>query len=373
MEKIKEKIIITEKETTAFNAEEERTDDVKKLLHELFINAGRFETKNENEASIKDALTDAVIDAQMAVHEEKKSNNPADLYAAYATLHEAQKYCSKVKDFGIEKAMAALRRRMKEKYDLTPEIMKTTNEEITSRQEKILNEGRDFYEKSAEETEKNLTEFFNKTETEPSATKENTGNKLLKYLEKDKKASKILCAVTLSMAMGGIFFGKESKAEAGNEIQQTMTEEMEDDVANTIKEAGETIEETMKTAAEKTSETIKIAQDKFKELQKSVGEKMKELGLFAKLGLINDLKKNSNEILEVLKNNDYKEENEAVKKLLDNGNKNLRAIIDMYFRGLKEIQEIDPAICKEAAKKLETLIRDTTDLSLGELKAKYLG
>ena len=133
--------------------------------------------------------------------DEKKNNNPADLYVAYAALCEAQKQCSRVKDFGIEKAIFALRRQMKEKYDLTPENIKTTNKEIASRQEKISKESKDFYEKSSEETEKNLTKFFNKTETEQSITEKNTGNKLLKYLEKDKKPSTILCAITLSLAI----------------------------------------------------------------------------------------------------------------------------------------------------------------------------
>lgn len=388
MEKIKEQLIATAEEATGADAEKKQTDAIGTLLREILMNAGKFETKNEEEFSAKDVAVDRLLDAQTAIHEEKRSNNPADLYAAYAALNEAQKYCSKINDFGIEKALIALRRQMKEKYDLTPENMKTGEKEIAARQEKISSEINGFYEKSAQETENNLTEFFDKTAA-ASPDKEKTGNLLLKYLEKGGKTSKILCAVTLSLAMGGIFSEKESEAKTGDKIPQTAVEAAENDTTIALEKTKKEIEEKMNTAAEKTTETAKIVKEKIKtaaeettetmelakekmtKLQKSVKKNMKELGLFAKIGLIKGLKKYSAEILEVLKTDDY--ENATAQKLLNNtGDENLKTIIDIYLHGLQEIKEIDTNVYKEATKKLETLVRDTLDLSLGELRAKYL-
>ena len=262
MEKIKEQFTLTAKEINIVDAGKKQTNDIGTLLREALTNAGKFETSNQEEFLAKDIAVDRLLDAQAAIHDEKKNNNPADLYVAYAALCEAQKHCSRVKDFGIEKAIFALRRQMKEKYDLTPENIKTTNKEIASRQEKISKESKDFYEKSSEETEKNLTKFFNKTETEQSITEKNTGNKLLKYLEKDKKPSTILCAITLSLAMSGIFFGKESQVEAGDEIKQTTAEEMEKTTTITMEKTREETGKKIKVAMKKTAETIKIAEKK---------------------------------------------------------------------------------------------------------------
>lgn len=377
MEKIKEQFALTAEEIIVINAEKKQTDEIGTLLREALANAGKFETGNEEEFLAKDVAVDRLLDAQAAIHEEKKNNNPADLYAAYTALQEAQKYCSKVNDFGIEKSMIALRSQMKEKYNLTPENMKTTNKEIASRQEKILRESEDFYEKSIAETEKNLTEFFDKTEEKTPIDKENIGNPLLKYLEKAGKSNKILCAITLSLAMSGIFFGKESKAETENQIPPTTAEAIKKDA--TI-------------APEKTAETIKRAKEKLTELQKSVSKKIKELDPFAKFSLIKNLKDYSAKILEVLKKGDY--ESTGAEKLLNDsieytfdysgefgepkkvqvdGGGNMHEILNMYFNGLKEIQEMDTDVYKETVKKLETLVRDTINLSLSDLKAKYLG
>lgn len=152
------------------------------------------------------------------------------------------------------------------------------------------------------------------------------------------------------------FQGKVGKTIAMGLLSLSMLAAMPKSVEAAEPSARPAATEAVPEAAQAEQETKEIVKD----LNETVIARIKKLGMFGKIGLVNQIKKRAGAIRELVNNNR--------RDVLTQADGALKDILDQYMAVLPEIRERNPILYQATIDGLLDMIRTIETSSLGELK-----
>ena len=91
--------------------------------------------------------------------------------------------------------------------------------------------------------------------------------------------------------------------------------------------------------------------------------------MFGKLGLVNDVKEHGELIKSFLKDGIH--DTEKTQSIFSKAGTELKTVLSLYVRGLKEIEKSNPSLYKNAVSKTNNLIDFIQTSNIGELQERF--
>ena len=122
-------------------------------------------------------------------------------------------------------------------------------------------------------------------------------------------------------------------------------------------------------AVSHTEENKTAKEDLVEKLDTSVLSYIAGLSIFGKLGLVNDIKNNGESIKTFLKERIH--DTEKTKSIFGQSSNELKTVLSLYVRGLKEIEKTSPSAYASSISRINSLISTVQTSSISELEEKF--